>query len=691
MTEKIRRHHLERRAYVYVRQSTPQQVRNHLEGKKLHYALAKRAEELGFVKVAVIDEDLGRSGGGMQERPGFGRLLASVCQGLAGAVFALEASRLARNNRDWHHLVDLCALTETLLVDSEGIYDPRQLNDRLLLGLKGTMAEFEIGLLRQRAREAFEQKARRGFALWQVPVGFIRTDGQRIEKTPDRQVQQAITSVFEKFRQLGSARQATIWFREENIPLPRTEPSTSGREVVWELPVSGRIRQILKNPCYAGTFAYGKTASRTVIEEGRARQGSRSRKPPEEWKVLIVGHHSGYISWEEYLENQQRLEANVVAHEGQTGGAAKLGAALLSGLLRCGHCGRKLQVVYSGTGGRVPRYVCRGDRGDRGSSRCLTLGSLRIDRAVAESVLTAIQPAGIEAATRFQEQISVDDGEKRKALELALERAGYEEKRARRQYDAVDPENRLVAGELEARWNRALAQAAEAEAKLAAVGTSATLLSDEQKQLLMALSEDLLTLWNQPEAPVPLKKRILRTVLKEVIVNADGEAPAYRVRLHWEGGVHTELCVERNKSGQNRRQVGQPVVELVGELAKVCPDKAIAAILNRLGYKTGHELTWNASRVAGLRGYHEIEPFRKQEDWVTQEEAARALQVSNTVVKRLIREQVLPAKQVVKFAPWIIRKDALNLPAVVVQVDAVRRGAYRPPLIAIGQGKLPLE
>lgn len=691
MMEKIKRHHLERGAYVYVRQSTPQQVRHHLEGKERQYALAKRAEELGFVKVVVIDEDLGRSGGGLQERPGFGRLLASVCQGLAGAVFALEASRLARNNRDWHHLVDLCALTETLLVDSEGIYEPRQLNDRLLLGLKGTMAEFEIGLLRQRAREAFEQKAGRGFALWQVPVGFIRTDGQRIEKTPDRQVQQAIASVFEKFRQLGSARQATIWFREENIPLPRAEPASSGREVVWELPVSGRIRQILKNPCYAGAFAYGKTASRTVIEEGRARQGSRSRKPPEEWKVLLVGHHSGYISWEEYLENQQRLEANVVAHAGQTGGAAKTGAALLSGLLRCGRCGRKLQVAYSGTGGRVPRYVCRGDRGDRGSGRCLTLGSLRIDRAVAESVLTAIQPAGIEAATRFHEQIRVDDSEKRKALELALERARYEEKRARRQYDAVDPENRLVAGELESRWNQALALAAEAEAKLAAVGTSATPLSDEQKQQLMALSEDLLTLWNQPEAPVPLKKRILRTVLKEVIVNADDEAPAYCVRLHWEGGVHTELRVERNKSGQHRSQVEQPVVELVGELAKVCPDKAIAAILNRLGYQTGHELSWNASRVAGLRGYHKIEPFRNQKEWFTQEEAARLLQVSNTVVKRLIREQVLPAKQVVKFAPWIIHKDALSLPAVVAQIDAVRRGAYRPPLIAIGQGKLPLE
>jgi len=439
MSEKIKAHHLERVAYVYVRQSTPHQVRNHLESKERQYALAARAEQLGFHKVVVIDEDLGRSGAGLQERPGFGRLLASVCQGLAGAVLALEASRLARNNRDWHHLVDLCALTETLLIDSDGIYDPRQLNDRLILGLKGTMSEFELGLLRQRAREAFEQKVRRGFALWEVPVGFIRTEEGGMEKMPDRQVQQAIDTVFQKFRELGSARQATIWFREEQIPVPQTKPGTGGREVIWKLPSSGRIRQMLKNPCYAGAFAYGKTAMRTRIEEGRARQGSRYRKPHNEWKVLLIGHHPGYISWEEYLENQQRLEANVASFEGEGSGAAKLGAALLSGLLRCGRCGRKLQVVYSGTSGRVPRYVCHGDRGDRESIRCLTVGSLRLDRAVVQSVLTAIEPAGIEAAVQLTKCMQIEDDGKRKALELALERARYEEKRARRQFDAVEP------------------------------------------------------------------------------------------------------------------------------------------------------------------------------------------------------------------------------------------------------------
>jgi DNA invertase Pin-like site-specific DNA recombinase len=691
MSEKIKAHHLERGAYVYVRQSTPYQVRNHLESKERQYALASRAEQLGFAKVVVIDEDLGRSGGGTQERPGFGRLLTSVCQGLAGAVFALEASRLARNNRDWHHLVDLCALTETLLIDCDGIYDPRQLNDRLILGLKGTMSEFELGLLRQRAREAFEQKVRRGFALWEVPVGFIRTEDGGIEKTPDRQVQQMITMVFQKFQQLGSARQVTIWFREEQILVPQTKPGTAGREVIWKLPSSGRIRQMLKNPCYAGAFAYGKTAVRTRIEEGRARQGSRYRKPHHEWKVLLIDHHPGYISWEEFLENQRRLEDNVASYEGEGSGAAKLGAALLSGLLRCGRCGRKLQVVYSGTRGRVPRYVCHGDRGDRESNRCLTVGSLRVDRAVVQSVLTAIQPAGIEAAVKLAECAQVEDSAKRKALELALERARYEEKRARRQFDAVEPENRLVASELETRWNQALAQVVEAEARLAAAEKAAEPLSEQQMQQLTALSEDLVALWNHPEAPLQLKKRILRTVLTEIIIDNENNSKAHRLRLHWAGGVHTELQVERNKSGRHRYCADRSVIDLVSDLAKICQDKVIAAILNRLGYKTGQEKTWNASRVAGLRGYHKIAPYQKQEGWVTQEEAARELQVSDTVVKRLIREQILPAKQVVKYAPWIIEKKDLLLSAVQAQVKAARRGAHRPPQIALGQGRLSLE
>jgi DNA invertase Pin-like site-specific DNA recombinase len=685
MNERIKPHQLQRTAYVYVRQSTPHQVRNHLESKERQYALAERARELGFHNVTVIDEDLGRSGGGTQERPGFGRLLSSVCQGLAGAVLALEASRLARNNRDWHHLVDLCALTETLLIDSDGIYDPRQLNDRLVLGLKGTMSEFELNLMRQRAREAFEQKIQRGFALWELPVGFIRTEENRIEKTPDRQVQQAITTVFEKFWQFGSARQAAIWFREEQIPFPHLKPGTAGQEMVWSLPSAGRLRQVLRNPCYAGVFAYGKTASRTVIEDGRARQISRSKKPPSEWKVLLPDHHPGYISGEEYVKIQQQLDTNSAGMMGESSGSARTGTALLSGLLRCGRCGRKMQVAYSGSNGRVPRYICRGDRGERGSGSCQTVGSLRLDRMVTRCVLEAIQPAGMEASLLAHQNSHREDQEKKKALELALERARYEADRARRQFDAVDPENRLVASELEARWNRALTQMADLEQRLGALNQQAKPLDEQTRTELLRLGEDLPVLWNHPAASPQLKKRILRTVLEEILIKPEEDLTFHCVHLHWAGGVHTELRLLRNKTGQHGQSADRTVVDLIGELAKICPDKAIAAILNRLGYQTGQGKSWKASRVAGLRGYHEIAVFQRQDSWLSLEQASEELQVSNTFLQRLIREGTLPAKQVVAYAPWVIQRSDLALPAVQQQVAALRRGHQLPRKIAAQQ------
>ncbi|MCP4308611.1 MAG: recombinase family protein, partial [bacterium] len=361
------------------------------------------------------------------------------------------------------------ALTDTLIIDAEGAYDARQLNDRLLLGLKGTMSEFELGLLRQRAREAFEQKAQRGHALWELPVGFDRTEEHRIEKTPDREVQQAIEGVFRKFIELGSARQTTLWYWDEELLLPHVIPGTSGREIAWRQPTGHRVNQILKNPCYAGAFAYGRTAAQTVVRDGRARQGNRRRKPPSQWKTLILDAHSGYIGWEDYQRNQRMLEENAAERGAAHRGAVKRGPALLAGLLRCARCGRKLQVNYSGSTGRIPRYVCGGSRVERGSAPCLSAGGLRLDEAVACEVLSAIQPVGIEAALLAVEQLANVNDQKRESLALALERARFEARRAQRQYDTVDPDNRLVAGELEHRWNKALEQVAEWEAKITAL------------------------------------------------------------------------------------------------------------------------------------------------------------------------------------------------------------------------------
>lgn len=680
MSDKLADRHLARVAYVYVRQSSPHQVLHHREGQRRQYALADHARSLGFGEVVVIDEDLGRSGSGSVERRGFARLLEAVCGSEVGAVFALEASRLARNNRDWHHLIDLCALTDTLVVDYDGTYDPRRLNDRLLLGLKGTMSEFELGLLRQRAREAMRQMVERGEVLTGVPVGYERTADNRCEMTPDRQVQEAIRSVFAKFEELGSARQVCLWCREEGMLLPNRQNGRNA-EVFWRPAVYRRILSMLKNPIYAGTFAYGRTRTKTTLVEGRARKQTGFAVPQAEWQVVLHDHHPGYICWPQFLRNQEQLASNVAMQGRMNRGAAKDGPALLAGLLRCSRCGRKLHVRYSGVTGRVPRYLCRrgGDVHPSGGS-CISFGGLRVDAAVAEVVLEALAPMGIEAALAAWDTRSRAGAEKRRALGLAFEKAEYEASRAQRQYDAVDPENRLVAGELEARWNVALKQVEELQRRLAEHDAMQEMPSEDERERLLALGEDLHAIWEHPEAPTPLKKRILRTVFEEVVADVDEEHEQIRLLLHWAGGVHTQLIVPSNARGRHGRATDRAVVDLVRELVHVSPDPSIAQILNRLGYRTGRDNTWTEARVRALRSYHDIPHFDRGADraWLTMQEAAAQLGVSTPVVRRLIRDGTLPGRQVVRNAPWVIEREALALACVQEAVRAVHEGRRLP-------------
>jgi len=674
MTEKITERHRKLTAYIYIRQSTVHQVRHNHQGRQRQYDLAAQAKEFGFSDVIIIDEDQGKTGSGMVERPGFQTLLSAVCGGKAGAVFALEASRLARNNRDWHHLVDLCSMTETLIVDYDGIYDPRQLNDRLLLGLKGTMSEFELGLFRQRARKAFEMKVASGHAMWEMPVGMVRDENDCICKIADRQVQTAISCVFKKFRELGSARQATLWYRDEKVTLPEVVPGTRGQEVVWRLPGNHRLLQILKNPIYAGALAYGRTASKTCVKDNRIRKSSsRSRKPREQWKVLILDNHTAYIKWDEYLDNQNILESNASQREGVGTGAPRAGSALLAGLMRCGHCGRKLSVGYSGKGGRVPRYCCNGGRENRGSAACQSLGGFRVEGAVTQEVLDALKPAGIQAGLDALKLGESQHDQKRKMKELALEKARYQLGLARRQYDCVDPANRLVAAELESRWNLALEQVAELEQELNAQAQCIAL-TEEQREGLQRLAEDLPALWNHPQAPAQMKKRILRSVLEEIVISDDGDKRYHLMVLHWKGGVHSELQVPRNTTGKKANDTDKTALELIKELSKVCNDQAIAATLNRLGYRTGSSRTWRKHSVSNARTYYKLENYHKNGDWLTIERTAQDLQVSHTVIRRLIREKILPATQVVCTAPWVISSSSLSLPEVQKSIIAVKQG-----------------
>ena len=682
MSEKIQPSHLDRTACVYVRQSSMYQVRNNRESRRRQYSLAERARALCFRQVTVIDDDQGRSGSGSQERPGFARLVGAVCRGEIGAVLAMEASRLARNNRDWHHLIDLCAMTETLVIDHDGVYDPRLLNDRLLLGLKGTMSEFELGLLRQRAQEALGQMIQRGEVLTRVAIGYVRTEGNRIEMMPDLQVQDAIRGVFEKFQELGSVRQVLLWYRQSNLRLPTWCADSGNLKVVWRLPVYNRIRTILKNPVYAGAFVHGRTRTKTVVVDGRARKTDGHSVPPGEWPVVIRNHHPGYIDWETYLRNQKQIETNgtMAGRMGSAGrGAAKSGPAMLAGLLRCGRCGRKLHVGYSGNRGRVPRYFCRGAHINHGGAWCISFGGLRVDQAVVSEVLEALEPMGIQAALDAWEQMQEQEDQKQRSLRLALEKSRYEADRIRRQYNAIEPENRLVAGELERRLEKALQEVADLDSQLTAERPRVEL-SNEERPKLLDLGRDIGRIWNHEAAPVALKKRILRTVLEEIVVDVSDEPPRITMWLHWCGGVHTQLVIPKNRTGQHRHKTDRGVVELIRELAKVCDDPSIAAILNRLGYRTGTGKTWIASRVTSLRSRHRIPRAGPKEDraWLTLEQAAQQLGVSRHLVRRIIRGGILPAKQVVPYAPWVIKGSDLSLPDVQAAVQAARRGLPSP-------------
>jgi len=524
MSEKIRPTHPEREAVVYIRQSSAQQVRDHREGRKRQYALAERARGLGFARVETIDEDLGRTGSGLVERPGFGRLLSLVCEGVVGAVLAFEASRLARNNRDWHHLIDLCALADTLVIDLDGVYDPRQINDRLLLGLKGSMSEFELGLLRQRAREAIDAMAARGAVIHAVPIGYVRTDDLRCEVDPDLEVQEAIRRVFRKFREMGTARQVLLWHREERVVLPTRTRGSYG-PVRWELPTYSRILQILKNPTYAGAFVRGRTRATTKMVDGRARRTTECVKDPGAWGVLLKDHHEGYISWEEYVRNQDRLSANRAGSIETGTGAPKAGAALLAGLLRCGRCGRKLRVRYGGTSGVVVRYACFARKHELGVRGCFALGGIRLEREVVRRALEALSAEGARASLEAFDHARSQHNECIEALTLAVERARYETLRSRKQYDAVDPENRLVAQELERRWEAALTAQQEAEDRLEAARRSDQTLMEAERERIIAFGADLPALWEAAGDAMALKKRILRTVIEEMIFPRFGGHP----------------------------------------------------------------------------------------------------------------------------------------------------------------------
>jgi excisionase family DNA binding protein len=672
---KITAEHLVRDAIVYVRQSTAIQVAQNLESQRRQYGLAERARQLGWSDVEVIDDDLGRSGAGAR-RPGFERLLAAICESRVGAVLSLEASRLARNGRDWHTLLEFCGLVGTLIIDEDGVYDPASPNDRLLLGMKGTMSEMELSVFRQRSIEAMKQKARRGELFLTVAVGYVKAGGDRIEKDADRRVQQAITLVFRKFAELQTIRQVLVWCRQETILLPTLAEGATAERIIWRLPVYPTVHHMLTNPVYAGAYAFGRRTARVTIENGRKRVVRSMQRDWRSWEVLLRDHHEGYISWAEFERNQQLIADNSNGRRFMSRGAVRRGEALLSGLLRCRRCGRKLRVRY----GQTYRYECVGAFNQLAAARCMTFGGMRVDRVLAGEVLDKLQPLGVEAALAAIEARSQLRSEKKAQFELALQQARYEAARAQRQYNAADPENRLVAAELERRWNERLVAVRDLELEIDSLDADKEPpLTEADRERLMALGRDLARAWESPGTTPETRKKIIRTVISEIIVDIVGDT--LELIIHWQGGDHTRLSVKRNRAGQTRWTTDAEVVDLVRALARQMPDQTIAAVLNRSGKSTGHGNSWTRGRICSLRRQYNIAIYRDGEradrGEATLDEAAAALAVSTSTIRRLIADGVLPANQHCKGAPWIIRRADLDRDEIRHQADA--RRSRRPP------------
>lgn len=659
---KIKPSHTQRAAYVYVRQSSLSQVEHNRESTARQYALADKVCQLGWHKdqVVIIDEDLGISGASTDKRSGFTRLTTDVALGQVGIILGLEVSRLARNNADWYRLLELCGVTDTLIGDNDGVYHPALFNDRLLLGLKGTMSEAELHIIRARLDGGIRNKAARGELRRGLPVGFVwgEQDGE-VLFNPDEAVTVAIRNVFDRFAEFGSARRVWLWFRSENLSFPLQEGKPD--QVRWVTPTYTAIHHVLTNPVYAGAYAYGKSRREHYVDE-RGTVKKRMRKMPiDQWAVLIPEHHPGFIDWPTYQANQARLDSNTHPQPHQAGGAVREGSALLQGLAICGHCGRRLRTHYRGRNA-TPGYHCAGEDvvGGRGEY-CLNIGGLAIDEAVGEAFLNAVTPGAVEAIRLAVEQIQANQDAALAQWRLAIERAQYEAARAERRYRAVDPDNRLVARGLESDWENRLRDVATAEAELhRREQQHPTTITPEQLKRIHALGSDLRQVWTATTTTVRDRKELLRTLLEEVIVDVKKIEGRSHLTLRWRGGMITTLDAAKPTFQPMGPRTDEDTISLLPRLAALYPDEVIAGILNRQGRKTATGDRFTANQVGCLRRYRDIPRFQPSTEapdgeLATIRKAAQVLGLNTSTIHRWLNDGFIAGEQVTPGAPWQIR------------------------------------
>ena len=660
-SSKVKPNHTQRAAIVYIRQSSPAQVENHRESTARQYALVEKACQLGWAQqqVIVIDEDLGLSGSGWAERSGFGRLTTEVGLGHVGIVLGLEVSRLARNNADWYRLFDLCGVTDTLVGDGDGVYHPALFNDRLILGLKGIMAEAELHVLRARLEGGIRNKAARGELRRGLPVGFVwgEADGE-VRFHPDESVVRTLRTVFSKFTELGSVRKVWLWFRSEGLSFPMRQHMKS--EIRWIAPTYTAIHHVLTNPVYAGAYIYGRCRhERYVDEQGRLRRRTR-HLPMAEWSVLLPEHHPGYIDWPAFQANQTRIDANVHPQPHQAGGAVREGAALLQGLATCGKCGRRLHTHYTGRNA-APGYHCSGNNIVEGRGvYCLNVGGVQIDQAVVDAFLKALTPAALEATELAAQQLEAGHDAALVQWRLAVERARYEAERAERQYRAVEPENRLVARGLETEWEKRLRELALAETELERREQQRPrTLNQEEKKKIRFLGSDLDKVWTAPTTTDRDRKELLRALLEEVIVAVNQPERRAHLTLRWRGSALTEIDLSLPRMKPRGLHTDEDTISLLRRLSVHYPDDVSAGILNRQGRRTANGERFTANQVGSLRRYRNIPRYEPPAepptgDLVTLKDAAQSLGLAASTLHRWINDGFIAGEQITPGAPWRI-------------------------------------
>lgn len=660
---KIQDHHRNRLACIYLRQSTMGQVRHHQESTQRQYALKEKALAMGWQadQIRVMDRDLGQSGSQMNQREDFKLLVAEVSLNRVGAVFALEASRLSRSCTDWHRLLELCALTQTLLIDEDGCYNPADFNDQLLLGLKGTMSQAELHFIRARLQGGKLNKAQKGELAFPLPVGFVHDEQNHTVLDPDQEVQAAVRRVFDGFKQTGTAFGVMKLFVEHQWRFPkRSYGGAWNGKLIWGRLTHGRVTSILRNPAYTGAYVFGRYRSIKSIQTSGQINTHCHCMPQDQWLVLLQDHHQGYLSWNEYLRNKELLRANQTnGLENSLPGPAREGLTLLQGLILCPICGCHASIRYKGNGGIYPTYECNEQRKlALATKSCFSIQAGLVDNAVIQRIWSHLQPDQLEIALRAVALLEKNQKVHEQQWQLRLERLQYEAALAQRRYDAVDPDNRLVAFSLEKQWNECLLHLEQTRQDYQKDQDQALTLTPQQQENIRSLAKDLPKLWNATTTSAQDRKRVLRLLIKDVTIEKNSALKQAILHVRWQGGACEDLMIVIPKNAPDAFRYPQEFVQKIRILAQTQCDAEIVLTLNQQGLLSSRGKYFTRSMVKWLRYKHNITPPKlKCSHEITVQEAMKTLEVSPHMVYYWIAHGYLPARQFQKNGPYCITMD----------------------------------